>query len=182
MTRRHRQAPQARHHLAGDASAWLAWLLLVPLSSLASPGDPLKISANTISVHQGKGTMHYRGSVQVRQESLSIKGTSAVASKTPAGGNHVIVRGKPVRAEAKNPGSQTITIEANQLSYDSIARTLIASGNIRINTPHDLITGSRVRYQLESGQLLLSGDDPGEGITALLTIDSSGNRDTGNGQ
>lgn len=126
--------------------------------------------------------MHYRGSVQVRQENLSIKGTSAVARKTAAGGNHLVIHGKPVTAETKNPESQTITIQASQISYDSIAGTLIASGNVRVNTPNDLVTGSRVRYQLESGQVLLFGDELGTGITAVLTIDSPRNRDTGNGQ
>ena len=130
----------------------------------AKPGNntSVNISANSIKLEPANRRILYSGKVRLRHKSLTISQNS--------GSGEVTITGKPVVAKFVDSSGKVIQLKSQSLAYDSITRSLFASGNVELQSGDDRLSGQKMQYDMANDRFSIEGDQSQPRISAVVKI------------
>lgn len=161
---------------------WIVAIFLVPgvllpvaQDSLAasSRDSSVQISANSIKLEAARRRVLYSGKVRLKHETLTITGSRAVAQSQNTSGGKVTVTGKPVVAEFIDARGNTIRLTSHSLVYDAIEKSLVAAGNVELQSIQGTLNGQEMRYDMANDQFNITGNRDAPRISAVLNVRNS---------
>jgi len=153
-------------------------LLLSCLPMLATPcvlakstnDTSVHINANSIKLEPAKRRVLYSGKVRLRHRSLTISGSQAVTKSQNSGRGEVKITGNPVVAKFVDSLGKVIQLKSRSLAYNSETRSLVASGNVELQSGEDRLSGQEMQYDMANDRFSIAGNQNLPRISAILRI------------
>jgi lipopolysaccharide transport protein LptA len=138
----------------------------------AKPGNStsVNISANSIKLEPANRRILYSGKVRLQHKSLTITGSQAITKSQNSGSGEVTITGKPVVAKFVDSSGKVIQLKSQSLAYDSITRSLFASGNVELQSGDDRLSGQKMQYDMANDRFSIEGDQSQPRISAVVKI------------
>jgi len=130
----------------------------------------IQISANSIKLEPAKRRVLYSGKVRLQHKSLAITGTKAVAKSQNAGRGKVTITGSPVVAKFVDSQGKPVRLTSESLAYDATTRTLLATGNVELQSDQGLLNGQKMQYDMADDRFRIEGDPAAPRISAILKV------------
>lgn len=149
------------------ASAIGVWLLLgilnvAGLNSLAMARQsdleqPIDIRADKSEFDEIAGTQTLTGNVEITQGSMRITADRiAIALKNNALST-ITGTGSPIHFEQQNEAGELMSGEAQRISYDALAGTLILEGKATLSQPKQELVSERITFNARSQKVSAEG-------------------------
>ena len=161
---------------------WIVAIFLVPgvlmpvtQDSLAasSTDSSVQISADRIKLEAANRRVLYSGKVRLKHETLTITGSRAVAQSKNTSSGKVTVTGKPVAAHFIDARGNMVRLKSHSLVYDATEKSLVAAGNVELQSIQGTLSGQVMRYDMASNQFSITGNRDAPRISAILNIHNS---------
>ncbi|PIQ37997.1 MAG: lipopolysaccharide transport periplasmic protein LptA [Lysobacterales bacterium CG17_big_fil_post_rev_8_21_14_2_50_64_11] len=159
-----RHPPSQR--LPASASLALACLLLALSGgqALARKSDrdlPLNIEADSVTgVLDADGTATITGNVRISQGSMDVHADVATITRVAGDFDKVVFDGKPARLNQVNDDGTPMQAQANRIDYNVAKDIVVLTGAVVVVQERGTLTGERITYNLDSGEL--SGSSGGK--------------------
>lgn len=143
--------------------ALLALALVVPApSGHAASRDrdqPMEIDAEDFDgILADDSTLKLRRNVRIVQGSLDIQADAADVSTRGGEIARVVLTGGPARMRQVDDAGQPMTARAQRIDYDLSGNSVVLTGGVEIEQPRGNLSGERVVYDLDSGQINAGGE------------------------
>lgn len=156
-------------YLASACLATCLFCLTPALMALESDRqEPLEVSANSTDGTLGDGVTTLRGSVEIRQGTLSIKADEAEVKKIDGRVGSVTFRGQPAFLEQEIEEQGLVQATANVIDYQVAKGLVTLSGNADVKHPQYQISGELLTYDLNIQHFQGSSDENGNGRIHIL--------------
>jgi lipopolysaccharide export system protein LptA len=154
--------------LPRSAEALLLSLVLVaPAQALKSDRDqPMQVGADNAKSNVESGTTLLTGNVRIDQGTLSIRADRAEVEQKDQDIERVLLDGAPVHLEQDIENQGRLKADAQRIEYQLAEQKVVLTGNVRIERPRGVMTGERVVYRLDTGEM----DAGQEGSRINMTI------------
>lgn len=144
----------------------LACLLLalaaLPATAQAASRDrdqPMEIDAEDFDgILSDDSTLKLRRNVQIVQGSLNIQADAADVSTRGGEIARVVLTGEPARMRQVDDAGQPMNARARRIDYDLSGNSVVLTGGVEIEQPRGNLSGERVVYDLDSGQINAGGE------------------------
>ena len=151
------------------AASWTGALALLALTLLVLPPDshaasrdrdqPMEIDAEDFDgILADDSTLKLRRNVQIVQGSLDIRADAADVSTRGGEIARVVLTGSPARMRQVDDAGQPMTARAQRIDYDLSGNSVVLTGGVEIEQPRGNLSGERVVYDLDSGQINAGGE------------------------
>lgn len=147
---------------------------LILFAACSTPADaakadreqPMQIGANQSQTSEKSGVTVLNGDVRIDQGSLMIRSERAEIEQKEGEVNRVVLDGTPVHLEQDIDGQGRLKADAKRIEYLLSAQTVVLTGSVRIERPRGVLTGERVVYHLESGEM--EAGEPGGRVNMTI--------------
>lgn len=142
--------------LPRSAEALLLSLVLVAPAAQALKSDreqPMQVGADNAKSNVESGTTLLTGNVKIDQGTLSIRADRAEVEQKDEDIQRVILDGAPVHLEQDIDHQGRLKADANRVEYLLADQKVVLTGNVRIERPRGVMTGERVVYNLDTGEM-----------------------------
>lgn len=136
----------------------------------STDNSSVHISANRIKLETASRRVVYSGNVRLQHVSLVITGSKAVAQASDATSGKIRVTGKPVLARFVDAHGEAVRLTSESLAYDSASRTLLATGDVELQSNQGTLSGQEMSYDIAHNLFNLSGDQNAPRVSAILNI------------
>ena len=140
-----------------SAEALLISLFLAAPVALALETDreqTMQIDADDAKGNAAAGTTLLTGNVRIDQGSLSIRADRAEVEQQDQDIRRVLLDGAPVHLEQEIEKQGRLKADAERIEYLLAEQKVVLSGNVRIERPRGVMTGTRIVYQLDTGEMI----------------------------
>jgi lipopolysaccharide export system protein LptA len=130
--------------------------LFMPISAHALKTDreqPMQVGADGATSNATSGITVLTGNVKIDQGTLSIRADRGEVEQKEEDIHRVILEGAPVHLEQDIDGQGRLKADAQRIEYLLSEERVIMTGNVRIERPRGVMTGERVVYHLDSGEM-----------------------------
>ena len=151
----------------GAASAFGTWLLLGSLTLaglnhpvLARQSDleqPIDIRADRSEFDEKAGTQTLTGNVEITQGSMRITADMIAIALKDNALSTIMGTGSPIRFEQQNEAGQLMRGEAQRISYDALAGTLILEGKATLSQPKQELVSERITFNARTQKVSAEG-------------------------
>lgn len=139
-----------------SAEALLISLFLAAPAALALETDreqTMQIDADDAKGNAAAGTTLLTGNVRIDQGSLSIRADRAEVEQQDQDIRRVLLDGAPVHLEQEIEKQGRLKADAERIEYLLAEQKVVLSGNVRIERPRGVMTGARIVYSLDTGEM-----------------------------
>ncbi|MCC6560386.1 MAG: lipopolysaccharide transport periplasmic protein LptA [Xanthomonadales bacterium] len=139
-----------------SAEVLLISLFLAAPAALALESDreqTMQIDADHAKGDAAAGTTLLTGNVRIDQGSLSIRADRAEVEQQDQDIRRVLLDGTPVHLEQEIEQQGRLKADAERIEYLLAEQKVVLSGNVRIERPRGVMTGTRIVYQLDTGEM-----------------------------
>ena len=139
-----------------SAEALLISLFLAAPAALALETDreqTMQIDADHADGSAATGTTLLTGNVRIDQGSLSIRADRAEVEQKDGDIQRVNLSGAPAHLEQDIDQQGRLKADADRIEYLLAEQKVVLSGNVRIERPRGVMTGTRIVYQLDTGEM-----------------------------
>ena len=153
--------------LRRPARASSKWLLLGILSvaglnhpALARQSDlkqPIDIRADKSEFDEKAGRQTLTGNVEITQGSLRITADSIAIALKDNALSTITGTGSPIHFEQQNEAGELMTGEAQRISYDALAGTLILEGKATLSQPKQELVSERITFNARTQKVSAEG-------------------------
>lgn len=143
-------------HSHRSAEALLISLFLVAPAALALETDreqTMQIDADHAKGNAAAGTTLLTGNVRIDQGSLSIRADRAEVEQQDEDIRRVLLDGTPAHLEQEIEQQGRLKADAERIEYLLAEQKVVLSGNVRIERPRGVMTGARIVYSLDTGEM-----------------------------
>ncbi|MBK6727870.1 MAG: lipopolysaccharide transport periplasmic protein LptA [Xanthomonadales bacterium] len=140
-----------------SAEVLLISLFLAAPAALALESDreqTMQIDADHAKGDAAAGTTLLTGNVRIDQGSLSIRADRAEVEQQDQDIRRVLLDGTPVHLEQEIEQQGRLKADAERIEYLLAEQKVVLSGNVRIERPRGVMTGTRIVYQLDTGEMI----------------------------
>lgn len=155
----------------------MALLVAAVATAVAQPaGDPpIEVEADVLEVRQNEGIATFSGNVDAVQGDRTL--TADVLDVYYGGGPDAAQTGKVERIVAR--GNVVVTspqevATGDEGTYDLLSRTIELTGNVVLTREGNVLRGSRLEVDLETGVSRLLPQQDGGRVRALFVQDAEG--------
>lgn len=149
--------------------ASLTLLAIVALAAAGSAGarsTDRNQPMDTESDHQngtftGDSVNQLSGNVHITQGSLDVRAARAEITMRDGEAVRAVLTGAPVVLTQQMDDGTPITARASTVDYNLKAQTATFTGNVQIQQPRGTMTGARVVYNLDTGNIESGGEGNG---------------------
>lgn len=130
--------------------------LLAASSAHAAKTDreqPMQISADRSTTSEKTGITVLSGNVAIDQGSLMIRADRGEVEQKDGDVQRVVFDGAPVHLEQDIDKQGRLKADAKRIEYRLTDETVVMTGSVRIERPRGVLTGERVVYHLDSGEM-----------------------------
>src|SRR5688572_28480826 len=146
---------------------WLALLAAAPAFALKSDREqPMQVGADSASSSVESGITVLTGNVKIDQGTLSIRADRGEVEQKDEDVHRVILDGAPVHLEQDIDGQGRLKAQARRIEYMLADNRVVLTGGVRIERPRGVMTGERVVYHLDSGEM--EAGEPGGRINMTI--------------
>jgi lipopolysaccharide export system protein LptA len=152
-----------------SAEALLLALLIAAPSAQALESDreqPMQVGADSAKGSVDSGKTVLTGNVRIDQGTLSIRADRGEVEQGDEDIQRVILDGAPVHLEQDIDGQGRLKADANRIEYLLSDQRVIMTGAVRIERPRGLMTGERVVYHLDTGEM--EAGEPGGRVNMTI--------------
>ncbi len=142
--------------LPRTASTLLIGLMFAGASAHAAKADreqPMQINADALKTNETSGITVLTGDVRMDQGSLMIRADRAEIEQVEGETRRAILDGAPVHLEQDIDGQGRLKADAKRIEYLLTEQRVIMTGAVRIERPRGVMTGERVVYHLDTGEM-----------------------------
>lgn len=107
------------------------------------------------------GACEFAGNVQITQGTLRIDAARATLHRSDGDVSRVVLTGSPVILRQQMDDGTPMTSRAAQVDYDLRSEVVVFTGDVSIEQPRGSLSGERVVYNLQSGQVEGGGEGAG---------------------
>lgn len=138
----------------------LAAALPVPGHAASRDRDqPMEIDAEDFDgIVSDNSMLKLRRNVQIVQGSLNIQADAADVSTRNGEIARVVLTGTPARMRQVDDAGQPMNARAQRIDYDLSGNSVVLTGGVEIEQPRGNLSGERVVYDLDSGQINAGGE------------------------
>ncbi|TXK65077.1 lipopolysaccharide transport periplasmic protein LptA [Alkalisalibacterium limincola] len=137
-------------------------LAAAPVTGQARSSDrdqPMEIDAEDFDgVLSDDSTLRLRRNVQIVQGTLNIQADAADVSTRAGEIARVVLTGSPARMRQVDDAGLPMNARANRIDYDLSGNSIVLTGSVEIEQPRGNLSGERVVYNLDSGQINAGGE------------------------
>ncbi|HET8818029.1 MAG TPA: lipopolysaccharide transport periplasmic protein LptA [Xanthomonadaceae bacterium] len=109
----------------------------------------------------GTGACEFSGNVQISQGTLRISAAQATLHRVDGDISRVVLTGSPVILRQEMDDGTPMTARAAQVDYDLRSEVVVFTGGVNIEQPRGTLSGERVVYNLQTGQVEGGGEGAG---------------------
>ena len=151
-----------------SASALVVSALLVPaaFAAKADREQPMQVGANQSQTSEKTGITVLTGDVRIDQGSLMIRADRGEIEQKDGEVSRVVFDGAPVHLEQDIDGQGRLKADARRIEYLLSEQTVVMTGAVRIERPRGVLTGERVVYRLDSGEM--QAGEPGGRVNMTI--------------
>ena len=149
----------------------LALLSVAPLAPAhALRGDaqqPIQIRARSVNANEKTGVAVYSGDVRITQGSLHIQADRVEVTMRENELQKIHAVGRPVRVRSRTDQGQDLHASGLRAEYSAPDRQLDLYGEALLNRDSDTLTGTIVRYNLNSQIFSAQGNEQDQ-VSAVI--------------
>ncbi len=149
---------------ASASSTWLLFgiLTLAGLNQLALARQndleqPIDIRADKSEFDEKAGTQTLTGNVEITQGSMRITADRIAIALKDNALSTITGTGSPIHFEQQNEAGQLMSGEAQRISYDALAGTLILEGKATLNQPKQKLVSERITFNARTQKVSAEG-------------------------
>lgn len=150
-------------------SSVLSMTLLVAAPVFAAKTDreqPMQVGADHSQTSEKTGITVLSGDVRIDQGTLSIRADRGEFEQKEGEVSRVILDGTPVHLEQDIDQQGRLKADARRIEYLLSEQKVVMTGGVRIERPRGLLTGERVIYHLDSGEM--EAGEPGGRVNMTI--------------
>ncbi|MBI2396195.1 MAG: lipopolysaccharide transport periplasmic protein LptA [Xanthomonadales bacterium] len=139
-----------------SAEALLISLFLAAPAAMALESDreqTMQIDADHAKGNAAAGTTLLTGNVRIDQGSLSIRAERAEVEQQDQDIRRVVLDGAPAHLEQEIEQQGRLKADAERIEYLLAEQKVVLSGNVRVERPRGVMTGARIVYKLDTGEM-----------------------------
>lgn len=148
--------------------------LLVVSALLAAPvlaaktdrEQPMQVGANQSQTSEKTGITVLSGDVRIDQGSLMIRADRGEIEQKDGEVSRVVFDGAPVHLEQDIDQQGRLKADAKRIEYLLSEQKVVMTGGVRIERPRGVLTGERVVYHLDSGEM--AAGEPGGRVNMTI--------------
>lgn len=151
------------------ANTLMIGLMFAAASVQAAKADrdqAMQINAATLKTVEASGITVLTGDVRMDQGSLMIRADRAEIEQVEGETRRAILDGAPVHLEQDIDGQGRLKADAKRIEYLLTEDRVIMTGAVRIERPRGVMTGERVVYHLDTGEM--EAGEPGGRINMTI--------------
>jgi lipopolysaccharide export system protein LptA len=155
-------------NLPRSASA-LVVIAVLSSSAFAAKTDreqPMQVGANQSQTSEKTGITVLSGDVRIDQGSLMIRADRGEFEQKEGEVNRVVLDGAPVHLEQDIDNQGRLKADATRIEYLLSEQKVVMTGGVRIERPRGVLTGERVVYHLDSGEM--EAGEPGGRVNMTI--------------
>lgn len=139
-----------------------ACLLAAAPGAQARSGDrdePMTIDAGDFDgIVADNAVTRYTDDVHIVQGSLDIRADSADITTRDGEITRVVLNGSPATLRQVDDAGDPMDARATRIDYDLSGNSVVMTGSVRIEQPRGNLSGERVVYNLDTGQINAGGE------------------------
>lgn len=151
------------------SASWLvvsAWLATPALAAKADREQPMQVGANQSQTSEKTGITLLTGDVRIDQGSLMIRADRGEIEQKEGEVSRVVFDGAPVHLEQDIDQQGRLKADARRIEYLLSEQKVVMTGGVRIERPRGVLTGERVVYHLDSGEM--EAGEPGGRVNMTI--------------
>lgn len=154
--------------LLRSASALLVSALaaLPAFAAKADRDQPMQVGAEHSQTSEKTGITVLTGDVRIDQGSLLIRAERGEFEQKEGEVSRVVLDGSPVHLEQDIDQQGRLKADAKRIEYLLSEQKVVMTGGVRIERPRGLLTGERVIYHLDSGEM--EAGEPGGRVNMTI--------------
>ena len=159
----------SKPRLPRNTESLLLCLLVASAPAFALKSDreqPMQVGADAASSSVESGVTVLTGNVKIDQGTLSIRADRGEVEQKNEDVHRVILDGAPALLQQDIEGQGLLKAQAKRIEYLLADNRVVMTGGVRIERPRGVMTGERVVYHLDSGEM--EAGEPGGRINMTI--------------
>lgn len=121
--------------------------------------QPMTIDAGDFDgIVADSAVTRYRDDVHIVQGSLDIRADTADITTRDGEISRVVLNGSPATLRQVDDAGDPMEARASRIDYDLSGNSIVLTGSVRVEQPRGNLSGERVVYNLDTGQINAGGE------------------------